>query len=67
MVSHYASPPDMLDHHGSSQRSSIPLSSPAEVGGFTGAVIQLLGLIIALAAAVVSTRQNYRAETPQRG
>lgn len=45
----------------------IPLSNPAEVGGFTGAVLQLLGLIIALVAAAVSTRQNYRAETPRTG
>lgn len=45
----------------------IPLSNPAEVGGFTGAVLQLLGLIIALVAALVATRQNYRTETPMRG
>jgi hypothetical protein len=45
----------------------IPLSNPAEVGGFTGAVLQLLGLIIALVAALVSTRHNYRAETLRRG
>jgi hypothetical protein len=36
----------------------IPLSNPAEVGGFTGAVLQLLGLIIALVAALMATRQN---------
>jgi hypothetical protein len=44
----------------------IPLSNPAEVGGFTGAVLQLLGLIIALVAALVATRHNYRAETLRR-
>jgi hypothetical protein len=45
----------------------IPLSNPAEVGGFIGAVLQLLGLIMALVAALVATRQNYPAETPGRG
>jgi hypothetical protein len=45
----------------------VPLSNPANVGGFTGAVLQLLGLIIALVAALVATKQNYPAETPRRG
>jgi|SRR6266508_1495047 len=44
----------------------IPLSNPARIGGFTGAVLQILGLILALVAALMATRQNYRVETPKR-
>jgi hypothetical protein len=36
------------------------LSHPGEVGGFVGSVIQFLGLIIALVAGIVATRQNYQ-------
>ena len=44
--------------------SRAPLSNPAEVGGFVGSVIQFLGVIIALMAGIVATRQNYRTGAP---
>jgi hypothetical protein len=39
------------------------LTDPAEVGGFTGAVIQFLGLITAVAAGIVAARQSFGART----
>jgi hypothetical protein len=43
--------------------AGAPLSDPAEVGGFAGAVIQLLGLVAAIAAGTIATAQTFRVQT----
>lgn len=36
------------------------LSNPAQVGGFVGTWVQMLGLITAIVAGAIATMQNYR-------
>lgn len=39
------------------------LSNPGQLGGFAGTWVQMLGLIIALVAGAIATRQNYQTRT----
>ncbi len=39
------------------------LNSPAQVGGFVGTWVQMLGLITAIVAGAIATMQNYQTRT----